>query len=163
MCAIDSQMLASSSALTEDIYHRLFRKKASQKELVWVGRIGIIIIALVAILLANNPNSSVIKLVAFAWAGLGSSFGPSVIGALFWRRMTRIGAISGILLGAGSVLIWKLNSSTTGLFAFYEIIPGFFFGTLGVVIGSLLDKPPSKEVTDQFDRAWILIRESPNK
>ncbi len=162
MCAIDSQMLASSSALTEDIYHRLFRKKASQKELVWVSRIGIIVIAIVAMSLAYHPESSVIKLVAFAWAGLGASFGPSVIGALFWRRMTAKGAILGILLGASCVLIWKLNSASGGIFAFYEIIPGFLFGTLGVIIGSLLDKPPSKEIVDQFDSAWDLIRKSPN-
>ncbi|MBI2791981.1 MAG: sodium/proline symporter PutP [Gammaproteobacteria bacterium] len=162
MCAIDSQMLASSSALTEDIYHRLFRKKASQKELIWVGRIGIIVIAIVAMALANDPESSVITLVAFAWAGLGASFGPSVIGALFWRRMTRNGAIAGILLGALSVLLWKFYSDLGGIFALYEIIPGFLFGSLGVVIGSLLDKPPSKETTEQFDKAWTLIRKSPN-
>lgn len=162
MCAIDSQMLASSSALTEDIYHRLFRKKASQKELVWVGRIGIIVIAIIAMLLANDPQSSVINLVAFAWAGLGASFGPSVIGALFWRRMTRRGAILGILLGAGTVVIWKLSNSLGGIFSLYEIIPGFFFGTLGIIIGSLTEKPPSQEVLDQFDNAWKLIRKSVN-
>lgn len=158
MCAIDSQMLASSSALTEDLYHRLFRKNASQKELVWIGRIGIIVIALIAMSLANFPESSVIKLVAFAWAGLGASFGPSVIGALFWRKMTKRGAVLGIALGAVTVVIWKLNSTQGGIFSLYEIIPGFFFGTLGVVVGSLTGKPPSKEVLTQFDNAWTLIR-----
>ncbi len=160
MCAIDSQMLASSSALTEDLYHRLFRKKASQRELVWVGRLGIILISIVAWSLARDPNSRIITLVAFAWAGLGASFGPSVVGALFWRRMTRQGAIAGILLGAFTVILWKLNSQPTGIFALYEIIPGFFFGTLGVVIGSLLDKPPSEEITKQFDAACQQIRSS---
>ncbi|MBS0287789.1 MAG: sodium/proline symporter PutP [Proteobacteria bacterium] len=160
MCAIDSQMLASSSALTEDLYHRLFRKKASQKELVWVGRIGIIVIALIAMALASSQQSSVIKLVAFAWAGLGASFGPSVIGALFWRRMTKRGAVLGILLGALSVLIWKLNSQASGLFSLYEIIPGFFLGTIGVIVGSLTDKAPPQEVLDQFDNAWHLIKKS---
>lgn len=160
MCAIDSQMLASSSALTEDLYHRLFRKKASQKELVWVGRIGIILISLVAWSLARDPQGRVINLVAFAWAGLGASFGPSVVGAIFWRRMTRKGAIAGILAGAISVLIWKLNHHPTGIFALYEIIPGFFFGTLGVIMGSLLDKPPGNEITKQFDTAWQQIRAS---
>ena len=91
MCAIDSQMLASSSALTEDLYHRLFRKQAGRKELVWIGRIGIIVIAAIAMALASQPKSSVITLVAFAWAGLGASFGPSVIGAIYWRRMTKKG------------------------------------------------------------------------
>lgn len=161
MCAIDSQMLASSSALTEDIYHRIFRKKASQKELVWVGRVGIIVIAMIAMSLATHPESTVIKLVAFAWAGLGASFGPSVIGALFWRRMTARGAMAGILLGAISVIVWKLNANLGGIFQVYEIIPGFIFGSLGIIIGSLLDKPPTKVVTDQFDSAWKLIRENP--
>lgn len=158
MCAIDSQMLASSSALTEDLYHRLFRKQAGKKELVWIGRLSIIVIALVAIILARHPESSVIKLVAFAWAGLGASFGPSVIGALYWRRMTRRGAILGILLGALSVIVWKLNADKGGVFALYEIIPGFLFGCLGVIAGSLSDKKPSEAVLILYDKAWELIK-----
>lgn len=159
MCAIDSQMLASSSALTEDIYHRLLRKKASQRELVWVGRIAVILIAVVAVSLARDPDSSVINLVAFAWAGLGASFGPSVVAALFWRRMTRQGAILGIVMGALSVILWKSQAGhDTGIFALYEIIPGFVLGSIGVLVGSLLDKPPSQAIVDQFDQAWQQIR-----
>lgn len=158
MCAIDSQMLASTSALTEDIYHRIFRKKASQRELVWVSRIGIIVIAILALFMAMHPDSTVIKLVAFAWAGLSAAFGPSVVGALYWRRMTRKGAIWGILLGAFTVIIWKIIPLKTGIFGLYEIIPGFVLGTLGVVIGSLLDKSPPQAVTEQFDKAWQLIK-----
>lgn len=158
MCAIDSQMLASSSALTEDIYRRLIRKSASQSELVWLGRFAIILIACVAFLLARDPNGSVIELVSFAWAGLGASFGPCVMLSLFWKRMTRNGAVVGIVLGALSVILWKLNSG--GVFSLYEIIPGFFFGTLGVVIGSLLDKPPAAQVAKQFDQAWQSITNS---
>jgi sodium/proline symporter len=160
MCAIDSQMLASSSALTEDLYHRIFRKQAKQKELVWVGRVGIIVIACVAVALAAHPSTTILNLVAFAWAGLASSFGPSVVGALFWRRMTAKGCILGLSLGALAVIIWKLNSSLGGVFSLYEIIPGFFFGSLGVIFGSLLDKPPSQDITDQFDQAWRKIRAS---
>lgn len=162
MCAIDSQMLASSSALSEDLYHRLFRRKASQKELMWVSRIGIIIIALIAMLLANNPQSTVIHLVAFAWAGLGASFGPSVVGALFWRRMTLKGALIGVLSGASAVVIWKLCKAWGGVFSLYEIIPGFVFGSIGVYFGSVLDKPPSQQVLHQYDKAWAIIRQSPN-
>lgn len=160
MCAIDSQMLASSSALTEDLYHRLFRKQARQKELVWVGRVGIIVIACVAMALAVHPSTTILNLVAFAWAGLASSFGPSVVGALFWRRMTAKGCILGLSLGALAVIVWKLNSSPSGIFSLYEIIPGFFFGTLGVIFGSLLDKPPRTEITEQYDKAWKQIRAS---
>lgn len=162
MCAIDSQMLASSSALTEDLYHRMFRRKATQKELVWVGRFGIIVIAIIAMILANDPNSTVIHLVAFAWAGLGASFGPAVVGALFWRNMTLKGALIGVLAGAFSVIIWKVCKDFGGIFSVYEIIPGFIFGTLGVYLGSKYSKPPSEQVTHQFDKAWAIIRQSPN-
>lgn len=158
MCAIDSQMLASSSALTEDLYHRVFRKKASQKELVWVGRMSLILIAAVAISLASNPDSQVIKLVAFAWAGLASAFGPSVVLSLFWSRMTRNGALAGVIVGALTVITWYFLSG--GIFELYEIIPGFVFGTTAVVVTSLLDKPPSKEITEQFNLAWSKIKHS---
>lgn len=155
MCAIDSQMLASSSALTEDLYHRLFRRHASQKELVWVGRLGVIVIAIIAMSLAQDPDSSVIRLVSFAWAGLGAAFGPAVVGALFWRKMSLTGAIMGVILGAFSVVLWKLNSG--GIFELYEIIPGFIFGGLGVIVGSIV-KPPSTQVVTQFDTAWEMIK-----
>lgn len=158
MCAIDSQMLASSSALTEDLYHRFFRKQAKQKELVRVGRIGIIVIAIVAMALALHPSTTILNLVAFAWAGLASTFGPSVVGALFWRRMTAKGCVLGILLGAGTVIAWKLKSLSMEMFGLYEIIPGFFFGSLGVIIGSLLDKKPEKDIVEQFDEAWKQIQ-----
>jgi len=155
MCAIVSQMLASSSALTEDLYHRLLRKNASQKELVWVGRISLFIIAAVAIALAYTPNSKVIDLVAFAWAGLASAFGPSVVLSLFWPRMTRNGALAGLVFGALTVIIWyQLHG---GIFDLYEIIPGFIVGTTAVVLTSLLDKPPSQEVINQFNLAWAKI------
>lgn len=160
MCAIVSQMLASSSALTEDLYHRLLRKKASQKELVWVGRISLILIAGVALCLAYTPNSKVIELVAFAWAGLASAFGPSVVLSLFWSRMTRNGAIAGVVVGASTVIIWYFLHG--GIFELYEIIPGFLFGTLAVVITSLRDKPPSQEITDQFNLAWAKISKNKN-
>lgn len=158
MCAIDSQMLASSSALTEDLYHRLFRKKASQKELVWVGRMSLVLIAGVAFSLAYTPGSKVIQLVGFAWAGLGSAFGPSVALSLFWPRMTRNGALAGVITGAVTVIIWY--SLHGGIFDLYEIIPGFIFGTAAVVITSLLDKPPAQKITDQFNLAWAKISQS---
>jgi len=158
MCAIDSQMLASSSAITEDLYHRVFRKNASQKELIWVGRIAVILIAVVAVILARDPENTVIDLVAFAWAGLGASFGPCVIFSLFWRKMTKVGALCGILLGALSVIIWKLNSG--GIFEIYEILPGFVLGSLGVVLGSRWGAPAPEAVLAQYDGAWEKIKHS---
>lgn len=163
MCAIDAQMLVSSSALTEDVYHRFFRKEASQKELLWVARLGIIMIAAITLYWAFHRERAVMTLVAFAWAGLGASFGPAVIGALFWRRMTARGAMTGMLLGALTVVFWQYNSTESGLFSFYEIIPGFLLGTVGVIIGSLLDAPPIVPILKQFDAAWTAIRQSPNE
>lgn len=150
MCAIDSQMLASSSALTEDIYHAFIRPKASNRELVWVGRAAIMIIAFVAFYIACDKDRSVIDLVAIAWAGLAASFGPAVIGALFWRRATRNGAVLSVMLGGGTVLIWgQLPGS---IFEFYEMIPGYIASTLGLILGSLTDDEPSNEVTHLFDQ-----------
>lgn len=158
MCAIDSQMLASSSALTEDIYHRLFRKKATQKELVWVGRMSLVLIAGVAFCLAYTPGSKVIELVGFAWAGLGSAFGPSVALSLFWPRMTRNGALAGVVVGALTVMIWYCLHG--GIFDLYEIIPGFILGTTAVILTSLLDKPPAQKITEQFNLAWAKINQA---
>lgn len=157
MCAIDSQMLASSSALTEDLYHRLLRKKASQRELVWVGRIGVVIIAIIAMGLAVHPSTTILNLVAFAWAGLAASFGPSVVGSLFWRRMTAKGCMWGVVLGASTVILWKLKGLTGGLWDLYEIIPGFFVGSLGVIVGSLYDRAPKSAVMEQYDQVWKKI------
>lgn len=158
MCAVDSQMLASSSALTEDIYHKWIHKSASPKMLMWVGRAAVIIIASVAFYLARDPDSRVIQLVAFAWAGLGSAFGPAVVGALYWRRMTAKGAFTGIVLGAVSVIVWHLFDG--GIFELYEIIPGFVFGSLGIIVGSLLDKPPAEKIVKQYDDVWAVIKQS---
>lgn len=157
MCAVDSQMLASSSAVTEDLYHKVFRRNASQRELVWVSRIAVMVIALVALGLALDPDSRVIHLVAFAWAGLASAFGPVVVGALFWRNMSTVGALMGVILGAGSSIVWHLNSG--GIFEIYEIIPGFIFGTLGILLGSKW-YPVSVTIQNQFDSAWQHIRAS---
>jgi len=149
MCAIDSQMLVSSSALTEDIYKGIFRKNATQKELMFVGRLAVFAIALIAIYIARDPNSKVLGLVSYAWAGLGSAFGPPVIFSLFWKRMTKHGAIAGIVLGSLTSMIWfKVDG---GIFEVYELLPGFLFSTLGVVIGSLLDKKPGEGVVRDFE------------
>lgn len=158
MCAIDSQMLASSSALTEDIYRRFIRPKASQKELMWLGRCAVVLIAFIAIWLARDPESSVISIVAFAWAGLGSAFGPCVVLSIFWRRMTKQGAVAGIIVGALSVILW--HNLEGGVFELYEIIPGYVLGTIAVVLTSLFTQMPSNQVLEQFDNAWAKIDES---
>jgi len=140
MSTADSQLLVSSSALTEDLYKPFFRKDASQNELVWVGRITVVVIAFFAFLLAMNPESKVLDLVAYAWAGFGATFGPTIIMSLFWKRMTRNGAFAGILVGGLTVVIWKQLKG--GFFDLYEIVPGFILSLIAIVVASLLSEPP---------------------
>ncbi len=141
MSTADSQLLVSSSALTEDFYKPFIRKRASQRELVLVGRLTVMLIAIVAFALAMNPKSKVLDLVAFAWAGFGAAFGPTIIMSLFWKRMTKAGAFAGILTGGVTVFVWgKLLKG--GVFDLYEIVPGFVLSLAAIVIASLLSEPP---------------------
>ncbi|WP_077210713.1 sodium/proline symporter PutP [Bacillus dakarensis] len=149
MSTVDSQLLVSSSALAQDFYKSIFRKNASKKEEMIVGRIAVLGIAIVAILLGYNPESKVLELVSYAWAGFGAAFGPVIILSLFWKRMTRNGALAGIIVGAVTVIVWAQLSG--GIFDLYELAPGFLFGAIAIYIVSLLGKAPSKEVLEQFD------------
>ncbi len=149
MSTADSQLLVTSSAITEDLYRILLKRKPGDKELVWISRISVIIVAAIAFVIALNPESSVLELVAYAWAGFGATFGPVVILSLFWKRMTAKGAIGGIFTGGITVLIWKNISG--GIFDLYEIVPGFLFSAIAIIMVSLLDKLPSKEISEEFD------------
>ncbi|WOE30345.1 MULTISPECIES: sodium/proline symporter PutP [unclassified Acinetobacter] len=150
MSTLSCQLLVCSSTLTEDFYKTFIRKHASQKELVWVGRLMVLLIAILAIWLASNPDAKVLGLVAYAWAGFGAAFGPLIILSLFWKRMTLNGAIIGMLVGAFVVIIWKNIFADTGL---YEIIPGFICSLLSIIIVSLLDKEPTQDMTARFEEA----------
>ena len=136
MSTADSQLLVASSAITQDFYHVFLHKKASQTELVWVSRGSVIFIAVVAFLVALNPQASVLDLVAYAWAGFGAAFGPIILLSLYWKRMTGAGALAGIIVGGLTVLIWKQLSG--GLFDVYEIVPGFIFSAAAVLFVSLI-------------------------
>jgi len=149
MSTADSQLLVASSAFTEDLYRAFFRKDASQKELVFVGRAAVLVIAVLAFLIALNPSSSVLELVAYAWAGFGSAFGPVILFSLYWRKTTEKGAVSGIIVGGLTVLIWKQLSG--GLFDLYEMIPGFVFACLAVWIVSKLDELPETAILNEFN------------
>ncbi|MCU7829636.1 MAG: sodium/proline symporter PutP [Candidatus Thiodiazotropha sp. (ex Myrtea sp. 'scaly one' KF741663)] len=138
MSTADSQLLVSSSAFTGDIYRVLFRKAASERELVLVGRLAVLTIAGVAFLLAMNPENKVLDLVAYAWAGFGAAFGPAVLLSLYWRGMNRWGALAGILLGGITVVIWKPLEG--GLFDLYEIVPGFTASLLAILLVSRLTR-----------------------
>ncbi len=136
MSTADSQLLVSSSAFTGDIYRVVLRKQASQRELVVVGRLAVLSIAIAAFLLAMDPNNRVLDLVAYAWAGFGAAFGPAVLLSLYWRGMNRWGALAGILAGGLTVVIWKPLQG--GLFDLYEIVPGFIVSALMILVVSLL-------------------------
>ena len=139
MSTLSCQLLVCSSALTEDFYKPFFRKNASEKELVWVGRLTLLLVSFIAIGLAYNPDSRVLGLVSYAWAGFGSAFGPVVILALYWKRMTRNGALAGMVAGAVTVIAWKELAGS----ALYEMVPGVIAALLGIIVVSLLDKAPS--------------------
>ena len=147
MSTASSQLLVAASAFSQDFYRSVIRQNASHTELVWVSRAAVLIISAMAISLAMNPNSFILEMVAYAWAGFAATFGPAVLMSLFWRRTTRNGVLAGIVVGGVTVLVWK----QLALFGLYEIIPGFFFGILAIYIVSLLDKEPAKEITDLFD------------
>ncbi len=148
MSTLSCQLLVCSSALTQDFYRAVLRPGASQRELVWMGRAMVLLVAAVALAIAWDPESRVLGLVGYAWAGFGSAFGPVVILSLVWPRMTRNGALAGMLTGAVTVVIWR-NGGWWGL---YEMIPGFGLASAAVVMGSLLDRPPSAAVAEMFEQ-----------
>jgi sodium/proline symporter len=149
MSTLSCQLLVCSSALTEDFYKAFLHKSASQRELVLVGRLMVLLVAGIAIAIAYNPESKVLGLVSYAWAGFGAAFGPVVIFSLIWKGMTRNGALAGMVIGAATVVLWK---QFIGL-GLYEIIPGFILATLGILIFSKLGSPASPSMVKRFDAA----------
>lgn len=156
MSTVSSQLLVSSSSLTEDFYRIFLRKNASEKELVTVGRISVLAVALAAIALAYDPESNVLNLVSNAWAGFGAAFGPVVILSLTWRRMTRNGALAGMVVGAVTVLFWiyapVLADGAALSSVLYEIVPGFILSFAAIIAVSLIDKHPTPEMVETYDR-----------
>lgn len=151
MSTADSQLLASASAFASDFYKPVLRKKASDKEMLWAGRIVVAIISVVALLIAMNPEmADIMGLVENAWGAFGASFGPVVLLALYWKRLTYNGAVAGIVAGFAVDALWLAFLSGTGL---YEIIPGFIAGLVAAVVVSKLDKEPEKDILDMFDKA----------
>ena len=147
MSTLSCQLLVCSSALTEDFYKGFLRRDAGQSELVWVGRLTVLGVALLAIWLASDPDSRVLGLVSYAWAGFGAAFGPVVLFSLGWKRMTRNGALAGMVVGAVTVLVWKQG----GWFGLYEIVPGFVLASVAIVLGSLFVPAPSAAMARDFD------------
>lgn len=153
MSTADSQLLVASSSFTSDIYKPIIRKDASEKEVLWMGRMVVLIVAVIAYFIASSKAEgaqAIMNLVENAWAGFGSAFGPTIILSLFWRRFTYKGAVAGVTAGAACDVFWLAFMSGTGI---YEIIPGFIAGFMAAVAATLLDKAPDKEVEAIFDRA----------
>lgn len=167
MSTISSQLLVSSSSLVEDFYGVFLRKSAPQKELVLVGRLAVLAVAVAAILLAYNPDSNVLGLVSKAWAGFGAAFGPLVILSLTWKRMTRDGALAGMVVGAVTVLFWiyapVLADGATLSSLLYEIVPGFVLSAIAIVVVSLMGRPPASTVTDTFEQVEQVLAEARTK
>ena len=135
MSTASAQLLVASSAFSQDLYRGLLRRDAGRLELLWVGRLAVLAIAALAFWIALDPQSKVLDLVAWAWAGFGAAFGPAILLSLYWRGMTRAGALAGIVVGGLTVILWKQGSG--GVFALYELVPGFAFSMLAIWIVSL--------------------------
>lgn len=150
MSTISSQLLVTSSSLTEDMYKVLFRRSASDKELVLIGRLSVLAVSLIAAALAYEQNDTILRLVGYAWAGFGASFGPVILLSLCWKRMTKWGALAGMVAGATTVILWTQSAYLKNLL--YEMVPGFAASLLAIVVVSLVTKQPSAQVTEQFDQ-----------
>ena len=157
MSTLSCQLLVCSSAITEDFYKGFLRPNAAQKELVWVGRIMVLAVAVIAILIAANPDSKVLGLVSYAWAGFGAAFGPVVILSVLWKRMTANGALWGMIVGAVVCVAWAEWANpalkAADMATMYEIVPGFIACALTVIVVSLLGKKPDAAIIEKFERA----------
>ncbi len=156
MSTIDSQLLVCSSAITEDFYRGIFKPDASQTELVWIGRISVLVLALIAILIASNPDAGVLSLVSYAWAGLGSAFGPVILLSVIWVRINKLGALSGMVVGAATVVIWKQLSG--GIFDLYEMFPAFVFSTVAIIYVSKATEVPERIIKNKFKQGLLELK-----
>jgi len=150
MSTADSQLLSAASAFSSDVYKPIVRSnKASDREMLWTGRMVVLIIAVVALVIASNPGAGTIMgLVSNAWGVFGAAFGPVIMLSLFWKRMNFAGALTGIVVGAAVDILWLIFLAGTGV---YEIVPGFFCGLIAAVGVSLATKKPEPEVEKLFD------------
>ena len=148
----DSYLLIAASALAKNIFQGMFKKNATEKQVMWTTRITLLVLTLIGVLIALDENSVIFQIVSFAWAGFGATFGPLVLFSLFWKRTNRAGAIAGMVSGAGMVFLWKLViSGFGGVFAIYELLPAFIFSSICIVVVSLLTKKPSAEIEADFE------------
>lgn len=152
MSTVSSQLIVSSSAFVEDIY-QVFGRKTSQRSLLMLGRLCVLVVAVIGVLLALNPGGTILELVAFAWAGFGASFGPAILLSLFWRRLSSWGALAGMVAGAATVFLWSSFGPEVFGATLYEIIPGFAVNVLVAVVVSRLTFREDGEISREFDLA----------
>ena len=152
----DSYLLIAASAFAKNIYQGVFKKNASDKQVMNMSRITLLAIAVVAMFIALDEKSVIFNIVSFAWAGFGATFGPIMLFSLFWKRTNRPGAIAGMIGGAGMVFLWKLAiSKLGGIFAIYELLPAFIFSSICIIAVSLMTAPPSKEIEEDFESVKV--------
>jgi sodium/proline symporter len=148
----DSYLLISASAFAKNIYQGIFKKNATDKQVMTMSRITLLAISVIAIIIALDEDSVIFQIVSFAWAGFGATFGPLMLFSLFWKRVNRAGAVASMVSGAAMVFLWKLViSKLGGVFAIYELLPAFIFSSICIVVVSLLTKAPSKEIQEDFE------------
>ena len=161
MSTSDSQLLAASSSVSENIIHRFIIKDLSEINQMVLARVTVVIIAVLSCIFAWDPNSSVFRIVSFAWAGFGASFGPVVLLSLFWKRTNKWGAILGIISGGAMVFIWKYGiANLGGVFTIYELLPAFVVSMVVIVVVSLITGEPEKAVQEDFDEVQEMVKEN---
>jgi sodium/proline symporter len=149
----DSYLLIAAAAFSKSIFHGILKKEASDKEILTVSRVTLLVVALFAMVIALDEKSVIFTIVSFAWAGFGATFGPIMVFSLFWKRVTRSGAIAGMLAGGGMVFIWKLLLRPLGgIWGVYELLPAFIISGIAIALVSLLSKKPSQAVQDEFEQ-----------
>ncbi len=152
MSTSDSQLLVSASSISENLLQECAGVKLSKKTSMLVARVTVLAIAVIAVILAKNPDSSVFRIVSFAWAGFGAAFGSVMLFSLFWKRANRNGALAGMVVGGVMVFVWKfLISPMGGIWGIYELLPAFICSAIAIVVVSLLTAPPSKEIIEEFE------------
>lgn len=154
MSTSSSQLLVTSSAVSRDLFQAFLKKDASEKTLIRVSRLSVLLVSAIAVYLGSDPNSYIFSIVSYAWAGFGACFGATVLLSLYWKRMTLKGAYAGVIVGGLTVLIWKHFE----WFGLYELVPGFFFSVAAIVIVSLMDKKPSETILKTFEKAMSLSK-----
>ena len=157
MSTADSQLLAASSSVSQNIVKEKLFPNMEEKTTMFIARLTLVAIAIIAVFLARNPESNVFKIVSFAWAGFGAAFGPVMLFSLFWKRTTKWGAFAGMVVGGVMVFVWKYVIATMGgVLAIYELLPAFIFGCIAIVIVSLVTPEPEKEIIDDFEAVKMM-------